>query len=784
MLKAFKSEIFQGGSGRRRLSSLQALSHAAARPLGLCMLSAVLARAHLMLNLSPLGAALFAAGLFAGENPLALLLGCGLGAVTGGFSTQSLSLPVGCALILGGFLVLDRFPAGRRLPQDAALSLLAGSGVLVPGLIGRASGLQPLEAVLAFASALIASAAAPALFAALGIRRERHRLMADEQAGIVALSCGAILGLMNLGPAPLRWLAEAMAGAATLLMAGLGPGAGAATGLLMGLCLGASGAGLAGAACWAATGLISGLCARFGRWASAAGLTAGLAVGLLYGTTASSLAGAVVAGGLCLYLPQRLYEQILTCMDPHRHGACDPDLLASRLRSETEQKLRALSAAFGELAEGYKMPIDMPDEQALITGMRSALCEDCARYASCWTGEDNRAVRLLCQLISQAIEREGDPFPDGEVPPDVMRVCARGHSLPRRLGGLLQDFSERRRIELKRSATNQLISAQFLQAQMLLRGMADRQAQPLRVRGRQGVRLLAALDRAGIPASDVLVFRGERLEIVVLLAEGQWTPDRAEQAAACVSEALGRKFAADARFSMRQNELKLVQLPALSAQASVSCTSGEAGVPSGDSHMVRMLGGDRMMLALSDGMGSGEGAARESAQTIKLLWRFLSADVNRALALETVNELMLVKSGEDMFATVDLCLLDLGTGRAEFSKLAACRSLIVRGREILPIEGGRLPLGILEKVRPSVTTVQLKPGDMLLMASDGVMDAVQEEGFLESILLENTTMSPAELAETILQRAQAAGDGRHRDDMTAICARITKRREETLRESA
>ena len=418
----------------------------------------------------------------------------------------------------------------------------------------------------------------------------------------------------------------------------------------------------------------------------------------------------------------------------------------------------------------------MPDEQALITGMRGALCEGCARFSVCWTGDDNRAVRLLCQLISQAIEQGCAPYTDEEVPPDVMRICARGHTIPARLGGILGDFSEKRRSELKRSATNQLISAQFLQAQMLLRGMADSQAQPLRVRDRQAARLLAALDRAAIPAADVLAFRGERLEIVIALAEGQWTPERAEAAAGCVSAELGRRFVADARATIDERELKLVQLPALTAQAGVSCSSGVAGQPSGDSHMVRMLGGDRLMLALSDGMGSGGSAAEESARTIKLLWRFLSTDVGRALALETVNELMLVKSGEDMFATVDLCLIDLATGRAEFSKLAACRSLILRGREIIPVEGGRLPLGILEKVRPSVATVQLKPGDVILIGSDGVMDAIPEDNFVENILRANTTAAPTELAELVLRAVQSAAP-RHTDDMTAICVRIGKRRE-------
>ena len=173
--------------------------------------------------------------------------------------------------------------------------------------------------------------------------------------------------------------------------------------------------------------------------------------------------------------------------------------------------------------------------------------------------------------------------------------------------------------------------------------------------------------------------------------------------------------------------MRFIRLSRLRATAAVSCHSRQAGVPCGDSHSIRMLEGDRLLMMLSDGMGSGADAARESAQTLRLLGRFLEADVSRELALETVNELMLARSDSDMFATVDMCLIDLATGMAEFTKLAACRSLILRKGEVIAVEGGKLPLGILERVQPTVYAIRLEPGDVVVMASDGVMDAVAPE---------------------------------------------------------
>ena len=217
--------------------------------------------------------------------------------------------------------------------------------------------------------------------------------------------------------------------------------------------------------------------------------------------------------------------------------------------------------------------------------------------------------------------------------------------------------------------------------------------------------------------------------------------------------------------------MRFVRLPRMKASVSACCHSRLAEAACGDSHVIRELEGDRLLLMISDGMGSGAAAARESAQTLRLLGQFLAADVRYDLALATVNELMLARTDSDMFATVDLCVVDLIAGVAEFSKLAACRSVILRRDEIISVEGGRLPLGILEGVSASRQRVELEPGDVVVMASDGVMDALGEEE-MERVLLEFRHQPPEMLAETIVSQTERHAETLHRDDMTVVCARI------------
>ena len=87
------------------------------------------------------------------------------------------------------------------------------------------------------------------------------------------------------------------------------------------------------------------------------------------------------------------------------------------------------------------------------------------------------------------------------------------------------------------------------------------------------------------------------------------------------------------------------------------------------------------------------------------------------------------------------------------------------------MEGGRLPLGILEGVRPSSCRVELMPGDVIVMASDGVMEVMEEET-LERILMAHSHLPPEMLAETLVTRAEKYAGPARRDDMTVVCARI------------
>ena len=208
----------------------------------------------------------------------------------------------------------------------------------------------------------------------------------------------------------------------------------------------------------------------------------------------------------------------------------------------------------------------------------------------------------------------------------------------------------------------------------------------------------------------------------------------------------------------------------LKVEWGASARSMYAGAPSGDIHLVRELPDGRVLALLCDGMGTGEAAREESERAARLLWKFLCARVEPEAALAAANALLLARGGLEMFATVDLCLIDRTRATAQFWKLAASRSLLAHAGGVRAIAGGHLPLGVLEGVEPGKEEVQLRPDDVIVIASDGVMEA--QEGALEAALEDRPLPAPGELAERLLRTAEATGAAGRRDDMTVICLRM------------
>ena len=179
------------------------------------------------------------------------------------------------------------------------------------------------------------------------------------------------------------------------------------------------------------------------------------------------------------------------------------------------------------------------------------------------------------------------------------------------------------------------------------------------------------------------------------------------------------------------------------------------------------------MVALSDGMGSGEYARRISESTISLLESFYRAKMPSSLVLSTINKL-LTFSREETFACVDIAVVDLDNGEADIVKIGSPMGFILSGNALHILESASLPLGILESLHPDTSSYTLQEDDVLLFLSDGITSAFGSSSDLYETLKNIPASNPQQLADALLAKAVALYGGTAKDDMTVLAVRLFK----------
>ena len=93
--------------------------------------------------------------------------------------------------------------------------------------------------------------------------------------------------------------------------------------------------------------------------------------------------------------------------------------------------------------------------------------------------------------------------------------------------------------------------------------------------------------------------------------------------------------------------LSLLEAEPLAAGVGIAALQKEGESVSGDKSTFFKTEQGVLCVLLSDGMGSGESAAKESMDTVHILEGLLRAGVDPATAMEMLNSLMLLKNGEE-----------------------------------------------------------------------------------------------------------------------------------------
>ena len=204
---------------------------------------------------------------------------------------------------------------------------------------------------------------------------------------------------------------------------------------------------------------------------------------------------------------------------------------------------------------------------------------------------------------------------------------------------------------------------------------------------------------------------------------------------------------------------------------------------SGDNYSFYEADTGKLVVVLSDGMGSGEKACRDSNRVIEMVERLLEAGFSKEAAAQMINGALAAAGQEENMSTLDICSMDLYTGECEFLKVGAACTYIKRGQLVDRLSAQNLPLGVFQQIEPEVMSRTLQSGDYVIMLSDGILDALSRglgEEVMPEIIGRMDYTNPNEIANQILTYAIRQSKGQIRDDMTVLVTGIWDQSEDCL----
>ena len=482
------------------------------------------------------------------------------------------------------------------------------------------------------------------------------------------------------------------------------------------------------------------------------------ALSVVFGVTAVQIgwnALMVTASGLlfCI-LPRRAVKAVCDYFDFDGASRLAVRHYINRTRLDAGNKMLLLSSVFDETARLMSaFGTVEPDGDALGAAICDKFCPYCPHLNMCDEGKRTAAFKSIaeCAYAGKSVI--------AELPEFFTTDCLKTADIIAMSVTITDSARERQvRQESDRKAREAVVE-RLVAVKDVLWELGTSEAAPVGFDREEENRIKSALFGYGIECAEVFA-TGEKITAVVRSAAADADKLTRALKGFCV-DTLDKSSASG--WSIAELKRK-APFEAVYARAGVS----KSGGVSGDSYAFRKIG-DKFLVALADGMGYGVGAAADSAAAIELIECFYRAGFKSDSALSGVNKFL--KVGGESFSAADVAVCDLQTGRVDIYKIGAPACYIKTHDTVLNIEGKSLPIGMLDEMRPFSTSKMLRPGQMLIIVSDGVSDCFSGDALPEYI--NNITVhNPKTAAESILSRALALVGNTPRDDMTVIAFRL------------
>lgn len=754
----------------------------------------LLGRISLMGGLMPFGIALYAATLGLNLSRILIALAIIAGMLTSGATVQIYTAAVSMLL----FNAMN-IPFKKSVGSSLRTAITAFAGVLIPEiLITYLQGFllydilkSLLNGFLIFALVFVFKN----VLDVMGSTSKRH-VLTNEEVLSIAIACALSIG--GLGTWALLGISLRNILCILVILVfsyRTGAGNGAAIGVIVGTVISiSSNSSPVMVSSYAFCGLLSGILRKMGKVGSCLGVLMGNAV-LTFYTNGSTevliyLYEIIVAIILFMLIPNKVTDIVVNKFNKALADRGDKKGYSMRIKELTVEKLNKFSKAFGEMAKTFdeisetRSITEKHDITAIFDRVADRVCKDCSLCSHCWEQNFCNTYQILFKIVEKLdckgwIEQQ-------DIPQYFLDRCERVDDFVKAVNYTYELFKVDMVWRSRISESRGLVSQQMRSMSTIIANLAVELNTNIIFKEDIENNILLELTKKGLRNVEAVVYENKNGNYEIALSYKGCGGKRScigcvEKA---VSDVIGYKMVkngSDCGLNTKTDmcSIKLVKEEIFKIVTGVARVAKDEKHVSGDNYTFLNSGDGKYIAALSDGMGTGHKACLQSKATVNLIEQFMESGFDKDTTVKLINSILVLKSNDETFATIDISVVDLYDGEVEFVKVGAAPTFIKREDYVETIRAASLPAGILSNVELELIHKNVNSGEYIVMVSDGIVDSFKSSDDsiteVQNVISQMTSKNPQKIADDLMEEALSrCKDKEPIDDMMVMVSKIWK----------
>lgn len=442
---------------------------------------------------------------------------------------------------------------------------------------------------------------------------------------------------------------------------------------------------------------------------------------------------------------------------------------------DIKSKLLLMSGTFSAMQRDFKYllvgKIDREKASAeLCQDVINKCCLTCENYKMCYMENINKR-KMFESLMLKAIEKKGISMADMSNGAGV--YCFKSAIVANEVNQTAKLFLKYESAMKNEDSSKLMIASELGNFADIFKNFAGFLSNKFKPNMKASKEIKEKLISVLVDAKEVLLLENEMgVEQISLIAANEQILKR--EVLSVMQKQTKLKLKLKSVVHLKESGLALATfVPDSNIRIEFAVTTKAKEQKNGDNVVVTKLSENRFFIAIADGMGHGEEANRISKMVLSLIRSMFEVGLDDNLIVESVNKL-LIPAGLDSFSTLDACVIDTKAGVCTFIKMGSSVSVIKHQSTSEIVSSHSLPIGIVQNIKPTIVKKNIFAGDMIFLASDGVVDSFLSVDDFKSFVNDSKIYNLQKFTDDVVFEGQAL-NAKHIDDMTIIGINLLKK---------